>query len=349
MESNVRYMPARILFLALFLGTTAYLQWAVAQPIPMEAGWAVRQVVGGRFTAILGGLGADPVSTDLFLTGANAAQGNFLDNRVYRVTLTGIATAVHSELIDVDAYPFGPLAFDPESRMVYFVSGGNEPITLRKIDEFGALLENVTAPQWLGAIAFAPDGQLYATGALTGDILRYGESDDSFTVVHADVGSQLNGLCFDPQGNAYVSGDLQIRRIDPGGTVTTITSLSAAYATACGDGSVFTTDSSGNIWRVAPDGSGRTRFLSGQFGIVSLAFTSDRRLYIGEDNSESIWEFYYVPEPSTAFLMLVVLLALDGRRKRFRRCVENSKVQHRPASLPEMILHAPHDIHSHLS
>lgn len=290
---------------------------ATAQPVmPLEPGWTVRMVVGDNFTAIRSGLDVDPLTQDLFITGENFAPGGFIDNRVYRVTQTGVPTAIHSQYLPEFGYLFGPLAFDVNERIAYFVSGGHEPTNLRKIDEFGSLLENITAPQWLGDLAIAPNGRLYATGLLTGDILRYDAMDDSFTVIHPNVGQLTNSLTFDLQGNAYVADFSFVKKIDPLGVMTTLAFLPTAVGVTFGDDSVFTyTNTDGRIWRVSPLGGGASLFATGHGRVQGLQFGANGRLYVTEQLGR-IWEYAYVPEPSALLGIFIACSSTAWFRQR---------------------------------
>ncbi len=290
-------------------------------PMPLEPGWTVREFADVFFTPSAG-LAYDPVSTDLFVTGVEAGG----INEVYRITQSGVKTAIFSEFVSAFDYQFSYLAFDPDSRIVYFNPGGSPgaPQIIRKIDEFGNFIEDVTAPadiERLFGMTFAPDGKLYVNsieaGQISTDIARYNEEDDTITTVFPAVGvGQIPGLTFDREGNAYVNGGTGVLKIDISGSVTAIAWLNCPSDVTFGDGSVFTANpcATGNIWRVAADGSGRSRFATGHGLAEEVYFASNGRLYVADHFSYSIWEYSYVPEPATTLTLLIGALLLFRRR-----------------------------------
>ncbi len=300
------------------------------QPIPLEPGWSVRLLAGG-LGRLGGGLAYDPVSTDLFVTGLVEAPGPTLDNRVYRITQFGEVTTIHSALIFEDNRQFSYLSFDPISRIVYFNPGDATfpPRPLRKIDEFGAFIEDVPSSGgyvMFTGMSFAPDGKLYLNGKRIGQIgygiARYNDDDDTFATVHPAVGFSMNyGLSFDPPGNAYVAGGSGFFQVDTSGTITELSGLSYIGSTF-GDGSGFASDGGGgSIWRVASDGSGRSQFATGHISAKELFFADNGRLYV-IDRGQAIWEYSYIPEPTTR-LFWILIAWLVQRRELRKLCRSN--------------------------
>ncbi len=200
------------------------------------------------------------------------------------------------------------------SRIVYFRPGDVTfpPISLRKIDEFGNVIQDVLSSSGYSkftGMSFAPDGKLYLNGQRTGQfgygIARYNEEDDTFTTVHPVVGdgSMNSGLSFDPQGNAYVAGS-GLFRVDTNGTISELSGFSYVGSTF-GDGSAFASDGGrGNLWRVAPDGSGRSQFATGHMSAEELVYGGNGRLYV-IDRGQSIWEYAFIPEPTTPSMWIL--------------------------------------------
>ncbi len=300
-----------------------------AQPMALEPGWSVRQVAGGfYFFGNFNGLSYDPISTDLFVTSRNTdtSLSTGIRYSVYRVTQAGVTTEIHFDNVLPGGVPFSYLAFDPVSRIIYFNAGGDQPSHIRKIDEFGNLIEDLLAPpttERFTGMAFAPDGNLYLNSLLFGHnrtgVARYNETDDTFTTVYPAVGFGLNGgLSFDPDGNAYVAGG-DMYKVNTLGVVSTIATLQGALGSAFGDGSVFTTSPSfsQSIIRVAPDGSGYSTFATGHGTPSTLHFADNGRLYVLDGTI--IFEYSYVPEPASGIMVLGLGIAGTFRRQNRRQ------------------------------
>ncbi len=251
---------------------------------PLEPGWTVRLVATG-FTRLYNGVAYDPVSTDLFVADEGART-------LYRVTQNGVKTAIHS---DPD-FAMDELAFDTVHRVVYL--GGNLQDVLRKVAEDGTFLGDVTTPLRYTGLAMAPDGNLYLVGWYVPSMWRYDVGNGTFTEVHTNLGGNLEGLAFDPAGNAYVavmSADA-VLKVTPAGVRTTIATLVNPVGVSFGDGSVFVaTSCSGNIYRIAPDGSGTTNFAIGQYCTIGIHFGSDGRVYLNDGyyfpGDGGLWEY----------------------------------------------------------
>ncbi len=283
-----------------------------AEPTPLEAGWQVRQVADGfDFGNGHHGLGYDPISMDLFVTSRNtdtALPPGVHRYSVYRVTQSGVTTELHFEDVLSGGVPFSYLAFDPVVRIIYFNAGGDRPDNIRKLDEFGTVIESIPPPattERFTGMAFGPDGHLYLNSFRfgQGSVLRYDDFDHSFTTVFPAVGFGLNkGLSFDLDGTAFVAGSNGLYKINTSGTVTTIAAIeSGAWGSTFGDDSVFSTNN-GNILRVVPDGSGISLFASGHAITSNILFADDSRLYALD--AASIWEYSYVPEPPSGILVM---------------------------------------------
>ncbi len=290
---------------AMLLGTIAA---GLSAPNPLESGWSVRKVADG-FSQNFNGLAYDPVSTDLFVTDYSAST-------IYRVTQAGVKTAIYSAT-DI---AYDEMAFNPVTRRIYF--GGVAQTNLRVIDEFGNFIKDVTSPNKYTGLAFAPDGYLYVNSAFTNEISRFDDTFDTFTVVHTGVGtSTLEGLGFDALGNAYVAeyDSGEALKVDPGGTVTNLGAVFNIIGSTFGDGSMFATDyGGGNIWRIDPSGGGITKFADGHISSSGLNFASNGRLYVNADGLGALYEYSYVPEPSTILGLGAGLSLLAGARRRRR-------------------------------
>lgn len=308
---------AELLLFVLTLGSS----FAVAQPtlpMPLEPGWVVREV-GSGFFRIGVGLTYDPFSQDLFVTSREPETSNTAENRVYRITQAGATTVVYAEDISTFSFQFGYLSFHPTHRILYLNPGGNDQRTIRKITEFGGFIENVSAfPNTLSGMAIGPDGSLYTNSyEMHTDVARYNEADDSFTTAYANVGlGQFRGLSFDERSTAYLAGG-DLRKVDVSSMVTVISPF-GGIGSAFGDGSMFTTDgAAGHIWRVAPDGSGRTMFASGHAIATQLYFdTAGDRLFVTDEGTNSVWEYSYVPEPRSIAAVLFLVLSMIRRTLR---------------------------------
>jgi len=264
------------------LALVLHSSFALAVPTPQEPGWSVRQVASG-FGQNFNGLAYDPVSTDLFVTDYNLET-------IFRVTLAGVKTPVYSAT-DID---YDEMAFDPIGRILYF--GGVSQTTLRKVTEAGVFVEDVTVPTGYTGTAFAPDGNLYVNYWIPGALARYNPGDDSFTTI-AVTDCGMEGLTFDPVGNAYAAGYGcgAIFKVTPGGVISTVGSISGPIGASYGDGSIFVTNTTGTIFRVAPDGSGVTTFADGHTACSGIHFASNGNLYVNDHGSGTLWEYSDVP------------------------------------------------------
>lgn len=132
---------------------------------------------------------------------------------------------------------------------------------------------------FVGAISLDASGNLYVAD-LGGDTLRYVTAAGVVTTIAGQpgvanwqdgtgTGAAFNapaGVTLDPQGNIYVadSGDYTVRKVTPGGVVTTFAGKGNVYGSTNGTGTnaVFTApsaiccDSSGNLYLA--DGTGNT-------------------------------------------------------------------------------------------
>ena len=263
---------------------------ASAAPTPQKPGWVVRLVASG-FSLNFNGLAYDPITTDLFTTDFNTSG-------VYRVTQSGVVTQIYSAA--GSGLSCDEMAFDPGSRTLFF--GGVAQTTLRRISEFGAFIEDITVPSAYTGLAFGPGGFLYLDTVFDKTILRYNPVTHAFSTWASGVGTgTLEGLSFDPAGNAYVCGygDGQEFKVTPANLTTGIGAVPVPIGSAWGMGFMFVTDwQAGNIWCVADDGSGQALFATGHAGTAGIAFANNGNVYVNDSGAGQIWEYSMKPTPA---------------------------------------------------
>jgi sugar lactone lactonase YvrE len=279
-------MP-RVRRIAILILAALWAAPAGAVPTPLEPGWAARRVANG-LGHCMNGIAYDPVSTDLFV---NADHGR----KLYRITQSGAATLIHSSdtSFDLDA-----LAFDPVARRLYV--GGNGQTKIRTLDEFGVPLGDVPTVQRTTGITFAPDGQVYVCFTDPGEIHRYDTVANAFPLFAGGLCPSLDGLAFDPAGNAFVAEPLcdQEERVPAGGPGSPIGAIGAPRGVSYGDGSMFVTAFDAAVWRVKPDGSGVTAFANGFDAALGVHVAANGRIYVGDFNAAEIWEFRRLATPA---------------------------------------------------
>jgi glucose/arabinose dehydrogenase len=137
----------------------------------------------------------------------------------------------------------------------------------------GTLVTDLPKPRSAAALAWGPDGDLYASTA-TGEILRMTsigwEPDDnptsgSFTYA-AGHGSSITGLAWDEAGRLWAASAAEVNVVEPGGDVTGRPPLYAwpaaervtGLAYGPGSGSLWLSSGSGTgnggLWRIPLDG-----------------------------------------------------------------------------------------------
>jgi sugar lactone lactonase YvrE len=189
-----------------------------------------------------------------------------------------------------DLHPVANPAFDPDDGALFVTRSGSRgeelPVTLFRIDISGDVSEysgDISNPT---GIAFSPDGQMFVTSRLDGNVYKVNPFKEA--VAFARNLGFATGIAFDSQGLMHVgdrSGTIfKVNGIGEERVWTEIEGSVSAFHLAFGpDDSLYVTGptltSFDSIWRINPDGDVDT-FFKGLGRPQGLAFDRDGNLYV---------------------------------------------------------------------
>jgi sugar lactone lactonase YvrE len=187
-----------------------------------------------------------------------------------------------------DLHPVANPAFDPDDGALFVTRSGSRgeelPVTLFRIDISGDVSEysgDISNPT---GIAFSPDGQMFVTSRLDGNVYKLNPFKEA---VARNLGF-ATGIAFDSQGLMHVgdrSGTIfKVNGIGEERVWTEIEGSVSAFHLAFGpDDSLYVTGptltSFDSIWRINPEGDVDT-FFKGLGRPQGLAFDRDGNLYV---------------------------------------------------------------------
>jgi sugar lactone lactonase YvrE len=189
-----------------------------------------------------------------------------------------------------DLHPVANPAFDPDDGALFVTRSGSRgeelPVTLFRIDISGDVSEysgDISNPT---GIAFSPDGQMFVTSRLDGNVYKLNPFKEA--VAFARNLGFATGIAFDSQGLMHVgdrSGTIfKVNGIGEERVWTEIEGSVSAFHLAFGpDDSLYVTGptltSFDSIWRINPEGDVDT-FFKGLGRPQGLAFDRDGNLYV---------------------------------------------------------------------
>jgi len=189
-----------------------------------------------------------------------------------------------------DLHPVANPAFDPDDGALFVTRSGSRgeelPVTLFRIDISGDVSEysgDISNPT---GIAFSPDGQMFVTSRLDGNVYKLNPFKEA--VAFARNLGFATGIAFDSQGLMHVgdrSGTIfKVNGIGEERVWTEIEGSVSAFHLAFGpDDSLYITGptltSFDSIWRINPDGDVDV-FFKGLGRPQGLAFDRDGNLYV---------------------------------------------------------------------
>ena len=189
-----------------------------------------------------------------------------------------------------DLHPVANPAFDPDDGALFVTRSGSRgeelPVTLFRIDISGDVSEysgDISNPT---GIAFSPDGQMFVTSRLDGNVYKLNPFKEAVAFAH-NLGF-ATGIAFDSQGLMHVgdrSGTIfKVNGIGEERVWTEIEGSVSAFHLAFGpDDSLYLTGptltSFDSIWRINPDGDVDVYF-KGLGRPQGLAFDREGNLYV---------------------------------------------------------------------
>ncbi|HEX8913635.1 MAG TPA: SBBP repeat-containing protein, partial [Humisphaera sp.] len=229
------------------------------------------------------GAGAKAYGATIALRGADqeiAATANVGSTGIG--TLPTFATGLSTISIAKDA-----------SGNVYAPSSGSN--TIQRITPAGAATNFFTPSVSVNALAFGPDGSLYA--ATNTDVLKIA-SDGSGSTTYATGFVGTTGMAFDSQGNLYVADRSanKVRKVAPGGGAGSVSDFATialggftyfAVAVDASDNVYASVQADGSIRKYTPGGAAST-FATGFPNPTGLAFGAGGVLYVANFGSTAL-------------------------------------------------------------
>ena len=220
------------------------------------------------------------ISSDLTLRATDARGHAVVSNILYANIGVPMAEDLHiisNPAVDADGNLFA---------MVSGPRGERVPVSIYRIDRDLQMRPFVRDLLNISALAFGPDGYLYASSRAEGSVFRI--SPDGAITTFAEGMGIATGIAFDKQGNLFV-GDRSgtIFKISPSKEIFVFSTLEpsvAAYHLAFRDDGTLlvtapTTSSNQSIHAIDPDGTASI-FFSGLGRPQGMAFDEHGNLYV---------------------------------------------------------------------